>query len=163
MQSKKIKRIQVQGFTLVELVVTLAIAGVLLAYAIPSFRDFGLRQKVSNEANELLGDLMYARVTAIKEGQSVVVLSNNGTDWSNGWRIFIDNNRDLTFNAGDIALREKQLTHSNLTLTAVSGSVAYTNLGNALAINNISITHSDISKAVTLNLSLSGVITTIES
>lgn len=152
-----------EGFTLLELLITLIIASILLSYAIPSFRDFGLRQKVTNESNEMLSDLMFARVTAIKEGQSVVVLSNNGNDWSRGWRIFIDNNRDLTFNAGDIPLRLKQLTNKNISLTGTSSSIVYTNLGNAQALNSIVITHADISKTVTLNLSLSGMVTSIES
>jgi len=149
-----------KGFTMIELMVALLIAGILMSYAIPAYREFGLRQKITNEANSLLGDLTYARVTAIKEGQNVVVSSNAGLDWSQGWRIFIDNNGNNTFDAGDVTLRISQAFGQNLVFTGDANRASFNNLGAANSVMNITIKHADTIKQVILNVAASGMIST---
>ena len=117
-----------KGFTLIELFVTLLIAGILLSYAIPSYREFGLRQKVSNEANDLIGDLMYARVTAIKEGQSVSVNSiSTNTNWAGGWTIRLV--------ADNVLLRQKDTINKAITLVGTGNSIIFNNFGAATTVN----------------------------
>jgi type IV fimbrial biogenesis protein FimT len=53
-----------RGFTVVELMVTIAVAAILTAIALPNFRDFMRRNAVTSHMNELLGDLRYARQLA---------------------------------------------------------------------------------------------------
>jgi type IV fimbrial biogenesis protein FimT len=83
------------GFTLSELMVVMAIVAIMLTIAIPSYKYMTNSWRMSSEANALLGDLMYAREEAIKEGQGVTVcVSSNGTSctggnaWQNGWLVF---------------------------------------------------------------------------
>ena len=140
------------GFTLIELIVTLAIAGILYFYALPSYSQFGMRQKISNQANDLLSDLMFARVSAIKEGQSVAVTSLDGTNWSTGWNI------SLVSSAQNI--RSKQTTNQNLAITGDVGVITFNNLGNALTTANVIVSHADVTGNVILTVSLSGLITT---
>jgi len=54
------------GFTLIELMVTIAVAAVLLSIAVPSFRDMLERNRVSAQTNEVLGGLQMARSEAIR-------------------------------------------------------------------------------------------------
>ena len=65
-----------QGFSLVQLMVTIAIVGVLTGIAIPSYKSITTSNRIANEINGLLGDLQYARFAAIKEGQTVTMCSS---------------------------------------------------------------------------------------
>ena len=83
------------GFTLTELMISLAIVAILLTLGVPSFRYLTNSYRISAEVNSLLGDLMYARAEAIKEGQNVTVCSTaNGTTcsgaaaWQTGWLVY---------------------------------------------------------------------------
>ncbi|MGO9802857.1 MAG: GspH/FimT family pseudopilin [Steroidobacteraceae bacterium] len=87
------------GFSLTELMVVVAIIAILLVIGVPSFRYVTNASRMSSEINGLLGDLMYTRAEAIKEGQSVsLCVSSNGvtcsglTTWANGWIVFPDTN-----------------------------------------------------------------------
>jgi type IV fimbrial biogenesis protein FimT len=82
------------GFTLTELMTVTAIVAILLAIGVPSYKNITTSYRMSSEVNNLLGDLMYARGEAIKEGQYVTVcVSSTGTTctaggWQSGWIVF---------------------------------------------------------------------------
>lgn len=83
------------GFNLTELMITLAIVAILLSIGIPSYRYITYSYRMSSEVNSLLGDMMYARSEAIREGQNVTVcVSANGSTcsgnstWQTGWLVF---------------------------------------------------------------------------
>jgi type IV fimbrial biogenesis protein FimT len=79
------------GFTLVELMITIIVAGILVALALPSFRDLILNNHVTETTNQLLVDLNYARSEAVRRGTLVAVISNSGgNDWSSGWQVEAD-------------------------------------------------------------------------
>ena len=81
------------GFTMIELMMTIAIATIVMTLAIPSFRYITNANRIAGEVNGLLGDMQFARAEAIKEGQGITVCaSTNGltctagdTFWHNGW------------------------------------------------------------------------------
>ncbi|QKT02967.1 GspH/FimT family pseudopilin [Ectothiorhodospiraceae bacterium 2226] len=77
------------GFTLVELMVALAVLGILAAIAAPSLGTFVVNQRVKTEAANLFADLNYARAEAIKRNGRVWVRPNDG-NWENGWVIVAD-------------------------------------------------------------------------
>jgi type IV fimbrial biogenesis protein FimT len=85
------------GFTLTEVLVVVAIVAILLSVGVPSYRYITTSYRMSAELNSLVGDLMYARAEAIKEGQPVAicvstdgVTCSGGTTWENGWIVFPD-------------------------------------------------------------------------
>jgi type IV fimbrial biogenesis protein FimT len=81
------------GFTMIELMMTIAIATIVMTLAIPSFRYVTNANRIAGEINGLLGDMQFARAEAIKEGQGVTVcVSTDGatcaagdTFWHHGW------------------------------------------------------------------------------
>lgn len=72
------------GFTLVELMVTLAVAAILAVTAVPSFSSFIRNQGVKATSFELVSALTYARSEAIKRNQTVTIQAE-GDDWLEGW------------------------------------------------------------------------------
>jgi type IV fimbrial biogenesis protein FimT len=73
-----------RGFTLIELMVTLAVAGVLMMIAIPSFKKITLSNRLTTAANDLVDSLNTARMEAIKRNDYAQfcsnVAANNGGD-----------------------------------------------------------------------------------
>jgi type IV fimbrial biogenesis protein FimT len=83
-----------QGFTLVELMVTLAVAAIILAIAAPSFSQMIRENRLITTANNLVGNIQLARSEAIRRGVQVTMLPVVDDDWSQGWNIFTDWNPD---------------------------------------------------------------------
>lgn len=68
------------GFTLIELVVTLVVAAVIVAWGLPSFKNLIISNRLVSQTNDLIGSLNLARSEAIKRGSTVSVCkSKNGT------------------------------------------------------------------------------------
>jgi type IV fimbrial biogenesis protein FimT len=74
------------GFTLIELMVTLALAVILLTLAIPNFRTMILDNRLVAVANRYLADANLARSEAIKRGVAVQIVANTG-GWTQGWSV----------------------------------------------------------------------------
>lgn len=75
------------GFTLVELMVTIAVAAILIAIAVPSMTDATLAGKLSASANDLVAGVALGRSEAIKRNAvaSLCVSSDGATCGSGGW------------------------------------------------------------------------------
>lgn len=79
------------GFSLPELLVTLAIFGVLLGIAAPDYSKWVLKRQVNKESQKLFMDLMLARISAIKNNNDVIVTFNAA---GNAYSIHDDTNSD---------------------------------------------------------------------
>ncbi|WDS36037.1 GspH/FimT family pseudopilin [Pseudoxanthomonas sp.] len=120
-------RDQVRGFTLIELMVTVAVLAILLAIALPSFQQTLRSNRVATSTNALIGTLALARSEAIRSTHGAAVCSStNGTacggSWSDGYLVWADAN-------GDGALAA---TETVLKFTRGNGDIAITGPGNAV-------------------------------
>ncbi|HEY0661789.1 MAG TPA: GspH/FimT family pseudopilin [Lysobacter sp.] len=86
-----------RGFTLVELMVTLAVAAILLALATPSLAELLRRNRIAAANNELVTALNVARAEALRRGRPVTVCASAdqrscaaSTNWATGWVVFED-------------------------------------------------------------------------
>lgn len=84
---KNIPRREASGFTLLELMVTLAVAAILIGIAVPSLSDATLTGKLSASANDLVAGVAMGRSEAIKRNSvtSLCVSSNGSSCGSGGW------------------------------------------------------------------------------
>lgn len=81
-----------KGFTILELMGTVAIAGILVAVAMPSFTYTIKSNRLTAINNELVSALNLARSEAVKRNQQIIV-RKTGANWENGWHVFVDIDR----------------------------------------------------------------------
>lgn len=67
-----------RGFTIIEVMVTVVIAGILLTLALPAFNDMMARRRLEGQSNELVTDLSYAKSEAVQRNQNVRVITGGG-------------------------------------------------------------------------------------
>lgn len=100
------------GFTLVELLITLAIAALLLAMAAPTFRETIAGGRVTGATNDMVTALATARNEAIRRGTRITMCRStdsatcstaSGAGWEVGWIMFVDTTRS-TSASGDAAV-----------------------------------------------------------
>jgi type IV fimbrial biogenesis protein FimT len=118
------------GFTLIELMITLVVVIILVAIAAPSFNSMIRDSRAATQANNLLSSLQVARSEAINRGVRVSMrnLSNTPRVWEDGWRIFTDwedadgvfdgdlDQKDCSVDGQDCLLMEQQALGNNITL-----------------------------------------------
>lgn len=100
------------GFTLIELMVTLAVAAILLSTAAPSFVMLIANNRAASAANDVLASLHFARSEAVKRAADVSLCPSSdgagcidGTSWADGWILFVDTNGNQSRDAGEELLR----------------------------------------------------------
>ena len=127
-----------RGFTLIELVVTLGVSGILFSVGMPSLQDFVLNNRLATQANGLISSLHLARSEAIKRYVRVVVCKtpdggstcSNSGDWRNGWIVFLDENGNAVKDADEEILRTHEaLTGTDQSLYGSSDIVNYVSFG----------------------------------
>lgn len=121
-----------RGFTFMELMVVIAITGIVAALAMPSFNQALTRNRIVAQTNELIASFSYARLEGMRRNLSVGVCALNAAatgcatdDWSRGWLVWADTNSDGAFTAADEVLRINELDQNS----ALVGSVLTINFG----------------------------------
>jgi prepilin-type N-terminal cleavage/methylation domain-containing protein len=93
-----VRRPSQHGFTLVELMIVMAILTILMTMAALPFQQFIANARLRTVSSDLAGDLALARAEAI--GRSARVgLARTTSDWGGGWSVFHDANLDGVFDA----------------------------------------------------------------
>lgn len=111
-----------RGFTLVELMVTLAVLAIVLAIAAPSFTTLIQSNRTQTISNDLVGALQYARSEAVKRGVRVDICRRmddacaNASDWGNGW---------LVKDSGGAVLRVWEAVGNRDTVTGPAQTLTY--------------------------------------
>lgn len=119
-----------RGFTLVELLVVLAVTAILTSLAVPSFQALLLNRRVQAAVDALASDMRFARVEAIKRSTRVTLCASlDGTScqgagglWKNGWIVFVPSAANGNFTAGDEIVRVQGALSSIASIAAANGS-----------------------------------------
>ena len=79
---------QNHGFTIIEVMIVVAIVGVTMAIGVPAMRDFVMNSRMSASVNDVAISFNLARGEAIKRGQNVTIARNAGArGWAEGWAV----------------------------------------------------------------------------
>lgn len=145
------RRIRAQGVTLVELIITVSIAAILAAIAIPSFQSTIDRNRSASNTNEFLTSMYLARNEALTRRQRVVLCpSTDGTscagngNWHLGWIVFVDLDNDAVVDTSNpvdtMLLSHDALSDTTLTDDIGDNYISYTADGSARTTAGVSQT-----------------------
>jgi type IV fimbrial biogenesis protein FimT len=140
------------GFTMMELVMTMAIVVILGTIAIPGFKFVTSSNRISTEVNGLLGDIQLARSQAVKEGLPVTICTSTSgtgctsTDWQLGWIVFLDTNGNKAVDAGEAIIRAQPPFGGTDTFVATPSTF------HALTFNRMGYAPTGVANAVNITL-----------
>ena len=90
------------GFTLIELMVVIAIVAIVATIGVPSVSNMIARNRITASTNELIGAMNLARLEAVKQGTAIRVSSISGSvNWASGYRVWTDEDSDQTYDSGE--------------------------------------------------------------
>ena len=134
------------GFTLIELMVVVAIAAILASLAAPSFKSFVSGQRVKTAASDFAMAAILARSEAIKRNANVTITpaTSGATGWKDGWSVA----------AGGTQLSQQQ-PYSGMTFSGPASAITFNGAGRlGAAVSTMTISGSDGSaRCVTFDLS----------
>lgn len=126
---------RIHGFTLVELMVTVAVVAILSTIAVPSFQSVIQNNRASSVTNQIVTALNLARSEAVRRGQPVSVCTTN---WNQGWRVEVGTNCNAT---GDNLLRVWEAPHSSMVINSGNtNTISFGSLGSRENSNEVTIT-----------------------
>lgn len=133
-----------RGFTLTEMMVVLTVAGLLLLVGVPNLREMILRHQLRVTANAMLAAINLTRAQAVARGQRVIMTPADPrqADWASGWRVFVDRNASLSFDAGDELIFERGPVERGMRVSSAFASplapfyIAYNSAGRSCGAGN---------------------------
>jgi len=121
-----------EGFTLLEILTSLAVTSILLTAAVPAMQDFIIRNRMSTEVNTFVASLYLARSEAVKRLQNVVLCASTtlsdcsgSNDWESGWIVFVDNDKNGGVSSGETILQRNSALPNRFKIIGNQNSFAY--------------------------------------
>lgn len=134
-----------RGFSLVELMITVAVLAVLLAIGLPNFQNSMRSNRIATASNELIAALNLTRSEAIRNTRGGAMCPStsgaacDGSNWSQGWIVWADTNGDGALDSGEEILRIREGLES-LSFSGSTGVIAFDSRGRRRSTSAIAIT-----------------------
>jgi len=146
-----------KGFTLIEVVIAIAILGILATLLAPGFRDVIRSNRLTSAANSFLSALNLARSEAVKLNAPVVICKSDvdntpsgqaprcatGGGFEQGWVVFVDADNDAEIDTDEVVLRVQNALSGETELTSddtgksLDNYVSYLGNGRTRAVNGM--------------------------
>lgn len=95
-----------RGFTLIEMMLTVAVLAILLTIGVPAFGGLIDNQRLDSSANSLMRSVQFTRGEAARRNQHVTMVPLD-RHWHRGWVVFIDADNNGRYDNGEVILREE--------------------------------------------------------
>ena len=139
---------QTDGFTLMELMVTVAIVAIVSTIAVAGYSHLIEKTRLSSAANDIKGDLELAKLTAVRRHATILAYFDDGAG-KNGRYTLSVNTKD----------GEKILTRAmpeRVTLTGVTTPIGFNSLGIASSTGQVEVKTTDASAYKRITVSAAG-------
>lgn len=143
------------GFTIIELMVTIAVATVLLTLGVPAFNDMIRNNRIASQTNLFVAGLNFARGEAAKRNIAVSICAataahdacSGSNSWANGWIVFTDRTGTAgRFDGTDELIQDGSGPIAGYTLTGTASTDNFVRFGVGMTgstANNFTITATD--------------------
>lgn len=145
------KALPCRGLTLIELMMTIAIAAILLAVAAPGFQQVLNGNRLSSAVNELASAINLARAEAVRQNRRGVMCRSvdgsacDGTSSSwGGWIVFVDVDADGVRDAAEPVIKSgtfdpSLVVTSSANIAGVNERISFRADGTARAADNVTL------------------------
>jgi len=147
-----------RGFTLIELMVILAIVAIIAGFGVPQIIGLIQNNRVVSQVNNLSAQLQYARSEAVRRASAINVIANDTgtTNWKGGWTVYIDSDNDNTVDKGEELRIVAALDIPNVTITGPSTNIVFSADGSSGTAQILTLADTKTSTSYTVNISTTG-------
>lgn len=125
-------RCRQSGFSLSEMMVVIALVGIVAGFAVPAVRDFMSGQRVKSATLDFSAAVMFARSEAMKRGAQIFIKAPSGNDLAGGWCVvFADANAECNLSepGGAVMRLQQPLPGVAINWSTTAGPIGFNTSG----------------------------------
>jgi type IV fimbrial biogenesis protein FimT len=135
------------GFTLIELMIVLVIAGLMLTLAVPAFQGMVGRQQLNTAAVDMFHAIQLTRSEALRRNRTVQLAPLDDADWTLGWRIYVSASGNAPYRDGDQRILQRKALPAGIRIERRTGAppeihIAYNGGGRSVRRNRTKLADS---------------------
>lgn len=140
------------GFTLIEMLIVVAISAILVAVASPPFMAAVRTNRLDVATNDLRAAVMFARSEAVKRASLTIVEPVTSGDWTSGVRVYVDADQDASngYSASSDTLIRQFSNLRNLTISSAPARLAFDGRGRNVSLAGTAAARVPVSSTIPL-------------